>query len=360
MPEEKLMSTTTPAELLLLVPGAARVAQGWQRERFVRGLTAAVEGQHVDRVEGPGSPPQGIRVKVTKGTDERLIDIVETYWNDLLPSLAQAGAGEKFARGTSLVVYWAFSPRVWKGSLQRKYLTFGLVASGIALVTWYYGTVALFLEAVRNSEDAPTAFRNTATSLGQILDLVAGWRVWVVATAAMGVIPVNLLVDIMDFSKRFLSDERVGDSGLGLRVQVRNRVREQTRAALAAANYQKLTVVGHSFGCLVALDLLADLPLPPGLKVRLVTVGSSIELLSRKAEWLTKEIEKCAKRPELQAWVDVVSKSDFFASGTPTPGESQKFERKNVPVRGTFIDAVMSRTHGMYFDADATVQAVLG
>ena len=354
------MSTTTPVELLLLVPGAARVAQGWQRERLVQGLTSAAEGVDVVRVEDPDSPSHGIRVKVTKGTNERLIDVVEAYWNDLLPSLAQAGAREKFLRGTSLIVYWALSVGVWRGALQRKYLTLGLVTSAIALVAWYYGTVALFLEAIRNSETAPAVFRDTATSVGQVLDIIAGWEVWVVATAIMGLIPVNLLVDIMDFSKRFLSDERVGDSGLGLRVQVRKRVREQTKAALAVANYQKLTVVGHSFGCLVALDLIADLQLPPGLEVRLVTVGSSIELLGRKAGWLADEIDKCAKRPELQAWVDVVSESDFFASGTPQPSGSGKFERRSVPVRGTFIDAVMSRTHGMYFDADATVQAVLG
>src|SRR5262249_8216298 len=149
-------------------------------------------------------------------------------------------------------------------------------------------------------------------------------------------IPVNLLVEIMDFSKRFLSNERVGESGLGLRVAVRNRVLEQVRAALDAHPYQRLIVVGHSFGCLVALDFLADLSLRPNLQFRFVTIGSSIELLSQKDEWPLAEIEKCAKRGELQAWVDVIGDRDWFASGTPAPGQSAKFEVEKVPPRGTF------------------------
>jgi hypothetical protein len=353
------MSTAAPLELLLLVPGAGRVAHGWQRDRLVAGLSAAAEGVRISRVEGSGSPPQAIRLKVTKGTDERLIDVVETYWNDLMPSLANLDARTKFARGTSLVIYWAFSG-IWKGFLGRKYLTAGMVLSGVALVAWYYGTFALFVEALRNSDDAPAVLRDSATTVGQVMDLVAGWEVWVFATAAMGLIPVNLLVEIMDFSKRFLSNERVGESGLGLRVAVRNRVLEQVRAALAAHPYQNLIVVGHSFGCLVALDFLADLPLPANLHLRFVTVGSSIELLSHKDKWPLAEMEKCASRPELQAWVDVIGDRDWFASGTPLPKQYKKFEIERVPPRGTFVDALTSRTHGMYFDAEATVRAVLG
>ncbi len=351
------MSTATPLELLLLVPGAGRVAQGWQRDRLVAGLSAAAEGVRIDRIEG--GPPQAIRLKVTNGVDERLIDVVETYWNDLMPSLANLDPGAKFARGTSLVIYWGIS-HIWKGFLGRKYLTAGMVISGVALIAWYYGTLALFLEALRNSANAPAVLRDSATTLGQLLDLVAGWKVWAVASAAMGLIPVNLLVEIMDFSKRFLSNERVGESGLGLRVAVRNRVLEQVRAALDAHPYQKLIVVGHSFGCLVALDFLADLSLRPNLQVRFVTIGSSIELLSHKDEWPLAEIEKCANRGELQAWVDVIGDRDWFASGTPAPGKSAKFEIEKVPARGTFVDALTSRTHGMYFDAEATVRAVLG
>lgn len=353
------MSTAAPLELLVLVPGAGRVTRGWQRERLVRGLSAAVEGQFLDRLEGPDSPPHAIRLKVTEGQNERVIDVVETYWNDLMPSLAQSDARVRFASATSLIFYWTFSG-IWKGVFRRMYLTIGMVGSGVALVVWYYGIVALFLQAVRHSETAPAVLRDTATSIGQVLDFAAGWEVWALATAAMGVIPVNLLVEIMDFSKRFLSNERIGDSAVGVRVQVRHRVMEQVRAALAAAPYQKLIVVGHSFGCLVAVDLLADLPLPSGLQVRLVTVGSSIELLSNKDPWPLEEVAKCINRPEVRAWVDVVADRDWFASGTPMPQASEKFRIEPVPKRGTFLDALMSRTHGMYFDAEGTLRAVLG
>lgn len=351
------MSSTPSKELLLLVPGAARLAHGRQRERLVTALTSAAEGLVLERVTDTGS--SGVRLRVTSGSGERIIDVVETYWNDLMPSITQADARVKLARGLSLIIYWGFSG-IWKGFFRRKFLTGGMIASGVALVTWYYGTVALFVQAVRYSEDAPAWLRQGATTVGQALDLVAGWEVWVLATAVMGVIPVTLLVEIMDFAKRFLANERVDDSGIGLRVQVRNRVLEQTRAALAADAYQRLIVVGHSFGCLVALDSVADLPLPPGLRLRLVTIGSSIELMSRRDPWPMQEARKCAARPELEAWVDIVADRDWLASGTPKPHGASAFKRTEAPSRGTIVDALTSRTHGMYFDTSEVVQAVLG
>ena len=84
-------------------------------------------------------------------------------------------------------------------------------------------------------------------------------------------------------------DRRTDPQGLGLRIQIRSRVREQILAAIEKGNYDRVTVLGHSFGTIVATDVFPDLPVS-SRAMRFVTIGSPIELLKR-AQWLEKEVE---------------------------------------------------------------------
>lgn len=340
-------------ELIVLIPGLARIARQHQRELFVSGMVATAERPLLRRVDEPDVPPAAVRLRA----DEREIDVYEAYWNDLVPSMAHAGVRAKIARGTSLLIYWGFS-RIWRGMGRRKYLTLGLLASAVALLAWYYGTAALFLDAVLVDPQSSGAVRGSASFVRQVLDTIAGWEVWLGASLLMGIIPVPVLIDIMDFSKRFLTNEISDEAGLGLRSQIRNRVREQLLAALDCEDYSRLTVVGHSFGTVVAVDLLADLPLSKALRIRFVTLGSPIDLLTSRASWLNDEVERCARRPDLEAWLDVSSGGDWFASGTELP-ETRNFHALTVPAQGTFIDIVTGRTHARYFDNPEAVSAVL-
>src|SRR5262245_1891638 len=122
-------------ELIVLVPGSARVARGSQRERFIRGIVETSERPIVDRDEAGETSPIAVRLNATSAEGVRRLDVVEAYWNDLAPSLQNTGPRAKLSRGTSLIFYWGIS-NIWKGFAKRRYLTIGLVASAIALVTW--------------------------------------------------------------------------------------------------------------------------------------------------------------------------------------------------------------------------------
>jgi hypothetical protein len=346
-------------DLIVLVPGLTRFAQGEQRESFIQGLVKTSEDPLVRRVDGSNGRPSVVTLEVTRGQEVVPTDVQEAYWNDLVPSLTAAGLRARVVRGLALFLYWAFSP-AWRGFLGRKYLTVGLMVSGIALVVWYYGVLALFLDALLNDPGTNEVIARYAEFARGALEAVAGWKIWLGASVIMGLIPVAVLIDIMDFCKRYLVNEPTGSGGIGLHVAIRDRVRSQVLDALKADHpYDRLVLVSHSFGTVVAVDVLADLPLPPGSRVRFVTLGSPVELLVRKAPWLQGEIHKCCERPDLEAWIDIRAENDWFATGVPR-AEDERCRSLRVPVRGTIVDTVTGRTHARYFDQEEAVAATLG
>lgn len=348
------MSTT---ELIVLIPGSARVARGSQRDRFIKGIVESSERLIVEQVEGGDASPMAVQLNAKSDAGVRRIDVVEAYWNDLVPSVQNIGAGTKLLRATALLVYWGLSG-VWRGFHNRKYLTLGLVSAGIALVTWYYGTLAMFLQAYLQDQSASSSGQAAASAILPYVRALGTWKIWAASSLIMGLIPVNLLIDIMDLTKRFLTNERAEGDSIGLRVQVRHRVRSQILAALKGTDYTRLTIVGHSFGTVIAVDVLADLPLAAPLETRFITIGSPIELLKRRAAWLEQEMGKCLARQDLISWIDIWSDADWFASGAALPtGAKSRLIR--VPVEGTFFDMISGRTHRGYFDQEDVVAAVL-
>jgi len=314
------------------------------------------ERGRAERASDETTPTAATRLRLSQAGETRVVDVYEAYWNDLVPSLAaQSSLRLKVVRGLSLVGYWVFS-RVWMGGLmRRKYLTFGVVTSAAAMIAWYLGVVGLFLEAL---VEEPPVFLQAVPGVVPVLDALSGWQLWAGATLFMALLPVPRLVDMIDFSKRYLTNEVTGARGVGLRVQLRHRVRQQILDAVEREEYSRLTLVGHSFGSVVAVDLLADLELPANLPLRLVTLGSPLRIFGQKAPWLYEEVDKCARRPGLESWKDVTIDSDWFATGIPLPDLAACSSRR-VPAEGTFVDHLQARTHARYFDNQAAVEAIV-
>ena len=142
-----------------------------------------------------------------------------------------------------------------------------------------------------------------------------------------------------------------------MRHEIVKRVRHQLQDALDREDYTSVTVVGHSFGTVVAVDLLADLP-PQETRFRLITLGALVELLAKRAPWLDQEVKRLVERPDLVEWIDVISSSDWFASGSGAPPKGRWREVKTVS-RGTFVDKLAARTHASYFDNQKAVRVIL-
>ncbi len=339
--------------LIVLIPGLARETRDSQLVAFVNGIIAASERVLVHELTDEAAPRGVKRLAVGSPEGARELSVAEAYWNDLVPSLTQQPLKTKVIRGFSLLWFWLFSS-VWKGVLQRKYMTFGLVLSTLALISWYFGTLLLFAEALMDEgnstgEDIISRFQAFANG--------AGWQVWLLTSSLMAFFPVSLLVDMSDFAKRYVTNEPNASGKIALRFEIVMRVREQLLHAVQSGNYTSVTVVGHSFGAVVAVDLLADLP-PLGIPVRVVTLGAPVELLAQPAPWLKEDAESLAKRSDLVEWLDITSRGDWFASGASLP-KSSKCKKILVESYGTFPDKLAARIHSRYFDHQKVINNIL-
>jgi len=289
-----------------------------------------------------------VRLASQDGTVE--YDVTEAYWNDLVPGLTNQPLKTKVLRGLSLLFYWTFSG-IWKGVWGRKYLTMNMMLSSVVLLLWYVGTLALFAKAVSSSFEDGTAIAQALQSFGS-------WKLWASATAAMGVIPVALMIDIVDFAKRYIAEESGSADGPALRWQIVKRVRDQVLVDMGAGPYDRVTVVSHSFGTVVAVDVLADLPVPTETPLRSITLGSPLELLAKRASWLNDEKQKCLERSELVEWVDVNSPVDWLCTGADLPVHPKA---KTCAIRptGTLIDRLAGKLHCRYFDNQGVARRVL-
>jgi hypothetical protein len=341
-------------ELIILIPGLVRVSRSAQLSVFVEGLKAASERMPLDEIVDDTVPHGARRLRGMRGGNEVEIDIQEAYWNDLVPSLTQEPLLTKVLRGLSLFWYWTLSP-VWMGFLSRKYLTFGLALSATAFIAWYLSTLVLFIEAVVNNP--PDVLKEVIPYLENTMSYISGWRFWIFTSAIVGFLPVALLVDISDFAKRYVANESAASGHPAVRLEIIKQVHEQVLSALENADYTSLTVVGHSFGSVVAVDLFADLP-SQNLSLRIVTMGSPIELLGKRATWLKDDVLALVERPDLVEWVDVNSSSDWFASGAGAP-ESTKFRAVPIKSFGTFLDKLAAKVHTKYFENQGAVNEVL-
>lgn len=340
--------------LVVLIPGLARFTRSAQLSAFVDGLTAASERFLVSEISDDNTAPGIRRLRATSNDRTLEMDVVEAYWNDMVPSLTQETVTTRMLRGLSLIVFWVMSP-IWNSFWHRKYLTLGFLTSGIAFIAWYFSTIVLFIDALQENGDNP--FPGVLAWVSWFVNWIGGWKVWAGMSVFVALLPVSLLVDITDFAKRYITDEPAVAGQPAVRFEIVKRVREQLLAALQSNEYTSITVIGHSFGSVVAVDLMADLP-SQGIPVRVITMGSLIEILAKQASWLRDDVNTLCQRPDLEEWIDVYTDSDWFASGAGVP-DSNKCREVKVKSFSTFIDKVAARVHARYFDNQETVRLVL-
>lgn len=359
---------------IVLIPGMMKAEKDRQRDRLVSGLVEVSERVRVSEqgavaVEGA----EGVRLRVTHPDGQKTtLDVYEAYWGDLINRLSQEELNVRIRRGTTLLFYWAFS-RIWRGMRGRKYLTFSIVAAAFILLAWYYGTVALLLTALgedpsvlaaarpEEAEAARTAngwLQKISVLAGRLGAAMGGWSVWLVVTVLMGFIPVNAVVDVADFARRYLKNEAVGGGPTGTQDHLRMRARILVARVCEAGSYERVTVVAHSFGCAIAVDVVADYAAPCAL--RLVTLGSPLDIFSRRAGWVGEEIERCASAEHLETWTEFYSDGDWFCAATPFRPAPPRLQRFEVHQQASPLDKLAGKTHERYFGRKEVVDALLG
>jgi len=334
-------------DAIVLVPGARIARQGEHLEVLINGLRSTAESV----LCGEASPAviaglKGKRLPCTfVATGETTqVDLFECYMSDLVPNLSQQSPLIKLREGTKVLLFW-FTSGMWKALRRHTYLVVSAIVSAVGFLLWYFSVLALGLTALgqlKPTEDSPllTHALSLAATWG---DRLGSWVVWLGLATLLGLSRADRLADIGHFLRLYLTSDE-------LRGAFRNRLREPLYQVVNSGEYRRVIVLAHSFGSLVAADVLADFKHPGGPSVGVITLGSPIPVLLRMASWLPEELKRCAQNEAIQFWIDFSSRSDWM--GAPVGFEREPvfpFEPSALRDMGGLVAQFTGGAHRAYF-----------
>ncbi|MAM12673.1 hypothetical protein [uncultured Tistrella sp.] len=359
---------------LILVPGYYRKPKNTLRDVLVANLTLSETMPMTETASDTDKATLTVTPSDTTGLPETL-DVFEASWSDLIPTPAEERPIGRLFQGLSLLIYWLGYPRMWLAIFRYSfYIAVGYLASAAMLVLWLISLIAIVAQATGadTTTTAVTADGSDAMVwLGQHVQTAAAWLVaklpptWAATlTILIPLLPVMTVADLAAFTRAYLRDA-AADGITGLRARLRMRVQTSLANALAAGSYDRVIVVGHSFGSLIVADLIAGWYRAADLeKISVVTIGSPGAVLAFRSDWLDQEIAAAVERRPGHGWTDIHADRDLLSAGL-VPVDSPAVEagdiaRFVVDLPGGLMDRIDGTIHFTYFRDERVLRTMLG
>lgn len=352
---------------IVLIPGARREERFFRRDALINNLET-VESFPLRRGEavevagevGVQLTARPIRSAGPQGPD---LDVFEAYWADMVPEQAELGPWQKLGSGLDMLAYWLFSWRTWRALAVSRYITFGLMAGGVLLVLWYVALALVVADAV-TKDVTLTAEVADLPVLGSVLtwflaaaNMIGHWYWWALIAFVLSIVPVDGLVQLARFAKDFL-ENRPDETEVGLRDRMRHRVRATLENVLEAG-YDEVFLVAHSFGSVLAIDLLADWPHRDDFaRLKLVTLGSPIAVLGYRSRWLDAERIQLLQRPELDTWLDFHAETDWLCTAVPGHADRYRDMSWQVDFEAPLRQMLTGQTHLLYYRSSEVLESL--
>lgn len=348
-------------EVIIFVPGFQRDKDRDFYLNFLSaGLTEQLDNINVEEVGDAkiaGNVGKKFQINTNTGS-VREIDIYEAYWEDLISNrLSDETLKNKIVRGAYIFYYWFFA-KTWLSLREAPALFTGLGVSLLLWILWYYGTLAIaFIAIGQNSDSLGVQIpQEWAKSIGHLGEQMRVLPVWLIISGLLSFIPVNIFANMADFTMRYLEENT---EGRVIRAKIRKRVSDILKDVINENIYNKVTIVGHSFGVCIATDLVADYQ--QGKKIRYISLGGNLKLLSYKTGWIEKEIEKCLNNQNMEAWIDFYSEQDWLCTKTPVPegSSSRKMKFKKIDLKFNLLKQLNGESHDHYFTDENVLRTIL-
>lgn len=284
-----------------------------------------------------------------------VIEMYEAYWQDQFLPLNQRKLLVRLLGGIVLLLFYCFSPSTWR-SLNRTRIWLTWAAVGFLLLfVWLYGTVAVSLVAIGNlkaGSETITAFQKAIADLGIHMQQLPAWA-WASVILALLGIQVNALPNIADLVRRYMTNEP-DDKAVPLQTRFSRVVQHVVRDL--ATNDDRILLIGHSFGVIVAMDALVG-----GMdkQVNLMTLGGFLAALTSRYPRLVSTIEACDRSATLKSWNDYYSNDDWFAGPTPAPALPMKFQEHRVSNNIPWLQRFGMASHSSYFTNEDVLNDVV-
>ncbi|MGV0106768.1 hypothetical protein NSTCB13_05600 [Nostoc sp. DSM 114160] len=290
------------------------------------------------------------------------IDIYEIYWRDLIDDLNDKNIRQRVLRGIYLFFYWFFA--LFKIGKTSKLFFLQILTILFLIIAWEYSTLTIALTAIGNDPNAlgfnlPKDMADTLSNLGKTF---GSWPVWLITSALLSMLPTsaNSLINLLDFIVRYAEDETQKELG-GLRDKLRHRLISVLNDILTESKYEKITVLSHSLGTVLATDLLADYKHSSLKKINFITLGSPLKTLAYLSNWIPEEVVKCLNSESLEKWYDFYSNQDWLCTKVPiSPAmENNKFQARCISLKVSLVKQITRESHDAYFFDKTVLQKII-
>lgn len=377
-------SNASPAAVkrraIVLIPGMQREERFHRRDILIanletverhplrRGEEVSAGGEKGQRlILAPLRGPSG----ATEAPPFASLDVFEGYWADMIPEQVELPPWSKLMKGLELVGYWVFSLGSWRAvasSLRSgsSMIAIGLIMGGLTLLVWYIMLAVLIGQTVAPGGEVPEQLQGIPliSDMVAVFGEITGWLAanawWAVLPFLLAMLQVDALVLLARFTKDYF-ENREDDSGVGLRDRLRRRICG-TLDAVLDAGYDEVVLVAHSFGTVIATDILADWPHAADLKrLSLVSLGSPITVLRYRSAWLEGERREMLKPQRLATWVDYFSPSDWLCGAVTGHREcyGEGMSRK-LEFEAPWPQKITGRTHLLYYQDPRVLEQLAG
>lgn len=337
--------------LLILVPGYEVAAKRNEALISLRdGVSAVCDGATISPATRGGSSGWAIAF------GGHSVEVYEAFWQDQIQMLSDNKLYIRVLTGLWISLLW-LNPRTLS-ALRRSFMwLLATLGGSLLLALWLYGGIAVLLVSLGNlvpasmslstpsggQLDVHALLQSRVASLGIHMQQFWLWA-WASIILALAGIRLDAFANVLDLVRRFVTNSL---DGLFTVRQKLSRVVKHAVDGLAQNTDEKIVLVGHSFGVLVAMDAIAG-----GLEATIdfVSFGSFLAFLSAEFRRVRGDIAKCSEAPRLSRWQDYYSSDDWYAGPLPIPTGADKITSQCVTGYIPFYERFLVTAHGNYYD----------
>ncbi|MCP4341920.1 MAG: hypothetical protein GY799_24310 [Desulfobulbaceae bacterium] len=287
-------------ELVLFIPGISANNHGEYLGKLLAGIENYCQGNEIKLTNFKENEQfdtlKKIEIIEAENRGKR-IDFKEIYWGDLKPNLSEEKSLIKMIRGFDLLTYWAFSKNIWHQAKHSKFLIINTVVTLLILCLWYVGIFSLGLQAISGYFSDQLPVPQAIKSFGA---WIAGYKLWLPTTILMAFIPINSMVNAIHTAKSYIQNRN------GFFHNACGKIRKEILTIVNSAHgYDKITVLSHSFGVVLATEVLAELEPRSSTSITKISMGGPLKLICAKSDRVAKAVNKICSRPFITEWLEI-------------------------------------------------------
>ena len=352
-------------EFILFIPGFGSKEPEVYLKKLVEGIKSYCQnkGYHfkeLDESQLQGTEQRRIEVGLPNNST-KIIGIQEVYWRDLRTLLSPESGVIQVIRGLEMLLFWITSPKLWKQIFSSKYIFFWAIATLIVSIAWYYGILATTFTAIGTNPEILNFElpANIADFFKELGSKMGGWNALAITSILILIFPVKEVIDISYSTKCYLENYK------GTKNEVSSRVNKALKAVTqpsqnnksSNSNYERITVLSHSFGTIISTELLAKYN--SQVSIRNITLGGALLIITARSERVRKALADILKNNKIGSWIDFYSHNDWLCTMSPVPSNVTKFQGRRIKTTVAFDEKLKGTSHDLYFDDDDVIETLL-